>query len=78
MKARCMEIILYMDDNDIVTEVPDRDRRWEIKEIKKDITFYKKAFSKIENKYNINGKPADEAANDIVETIIKKQLLIRI
>ena len=52
-------------------ENPDRDYEAELKDIRYFISRDKKAFDRIEQKYFIDGKAADVAAIEIIETIIK-------
>ena len=63
--------LVYTDDEDNVLENPERNFKEELKDIRHFITRYKRAFERIENKYDIAGKSADIAAIEIVETIIK-------
>jgi hypothetical protein len=58
------------DDYDNIIENQVRNRKEDIRDIKFFISRYKKAFARIENKYDIAGKSADIAANEIVETVI--------
>ena len=61
--------IIYTDDDDKIIENMDIDIFSEIKDTKYFISRYKKAFSWIENKYDINGKTAAEAADDIIDLL---------
>ena len=63
------------DENDNIIESCERDIKADLKVVKYFISRYKKAFSKIENKYNVGGKSALEAANEIIGTIIMPLLL---
>ena len=63
--------MIYTDDADNVIENPERDRKTEISDIKYFICRYKKAYERIEHKYDIAGKAAITAAREIIETIIK-------
>ena len=63
--------LVYTDDFDLVIENPKRDNKAELKDIRYFISRYKKAFDRIEQKHFIDGKTADVAANEIIETIIK-------
>ena len=63
--------MVYTDDLDIVIKNPERDYKAELKDIRYFISRYKKAFDRIEHKYDIAGNTADAAANEIIETIIK-------
>ena len=63
--------LVYTDEKDIVIENPKHNRKAEISDIKYFISRYKNAFSRIEHKYDIAGKTAIEAADEIIETIIK-------
>ena len=44
-------------------------------DVKHFISQYKKAYSKIHQYYNIGGMPAIEAVDEIIETIIRSELL---
>jgi len=63
--------LVYTDKYDNVIEDPERDWKEEIRDIKYFISRYKKAFERIEHKYDVDGKTADVAAHEIVETIIR-------
>ena len=63
--------LVYTDDYDIVIENPERDYKAELKDIRYFISRYKRAFDRIEHKYFIDGKAANVATNEIIETIIK-------
>ena len=67
--------VIYTDKNNNIIENPDRNIKAEIKDTKYFISKYKRAFSNIENKYCINGKSAEEAAKEIIETIILNHLV---
>jgi len=58
------------DENDNVIDVV-RDRKTDIRDARFFISRYKKAFERIEHKYDIDGKTAYAAACEIIETIIK-------
>ena len=64
------------DDYDNVIENCEHDLKTDIKDVKYFISRYKKAFERIEHKYDIAGKTADVAAIDIIETIIKPNMRI--
>lgn len=67
--------LLFSDENDNVyfdDEYKNENKSHYIKEIKKDITYYKRAFSKIEFKYFINGKTAKEVSDDLYKLINQK------
>ena len=53
------------------------DRNQEIKDVKYFISRYKKAYSKIQCHYYINGKSALEAANEIINEILNPVILSR-
>jgi len=59
------------DDNDIIIENRESDRKEDIKDIKYFISRYKSAYRKIPCHYHINGKSASEAADDIINKILK-------
>ncbi|MDR1111333.1 MAG: hypothetical protein LBP92_11735 [Deltaproteobacteria bacterium] len=61
--------IIYTDENDNLIENIESDLQRDIDDIKYYITHYKKAFSNIEHKYQINGKSALEAAREVVDII---------
>jgi len=58
------------DEDDNVLVNFKRDRKDDIRDIKYFISHYKKAFERIEHKYDIAGKDASTAACEIIETII--------
>lgn len=66
--------LIYTDENDVVIVRDDidikRNMKEDIRDMKYFISYYKKAFSKIENKYNIDGKSAAEAAIDVIDIIM--------
>ena len=47
----------------------------DIKDVKYFISRYKKAFERIELKYDINGKSAKDSAYEIIEAMVKPLLL---
>ena len=59
------------DDSDEFVERKNIDMKEDIKDIKYFISRYKKAFDRIELKYDINGKSAEESAHEIIEAMIK-------
>jgi len=59
------------DDNDEHIERENIDMKEDIKAVKYFISRYKKAFERIELKYDINGKSAEDSAFEIIESIIK-------
>lgn len=64
--------LVYADENDVVHKLEIKDdieRKYYLKDIKKDITFYKRVYIKIENKFNINGRNAEEAADKLLSYI---------
>ena len=63
--------MIYTDDDDNVIENVESNIKNEIKDVRYFISRYKRAFSSIENKYDINGKTAYEAAKEII-VMIKK------
>lgn len=48
-------------------EYREEHKAYYLKEIKKDITFYKRSFAKIENKFQINNDPPEIAADRFIE-----------
>jgi len=58
------------DDNDEYIERKNINIKEDIRAVKHFISRYKKAFERIELKYDINGKSAEESAQEIVETMI--------
>ena len=69
--------MIYTDDDDNVIEGYKIDRKQEIRDVKHFISQYKRAYSKIQQHYNIGGKTAIEAADEIIETIIRSEILVR-
>lgn len=63
--------LIFTDENDNVCEdsVEYREARksYYLREIKKTHTFYKRSFSKIENKFQINNDPPELAADRLIE-----------
>ena len=68
------ERLIYTDDEDVEIGNPDPDLKRDISDMKYFINMYKKAFSRIECHYHINGKSAEEAASEIKCRIIDKVL----
>jgi len=58
------------DDNDEYIKRKNINIKEDIKDVKYFFSRYKKAFERIELKYDINGKSAEESAQEIVETMI--------
>ncbi|WP_310604586.1 shikimate kinase [Anaerosporobacter sp.] len=61
--------LIFADDNDQLyhdDEYKNAHKSYYLKQIKQDISGYKVAFSKIENKIDITGRNAEEAANYII------------
>ncbi len=64
--------LVYADENDKVYPIEinsQKERQYYLMEIKKDITFYKRVYSKIKNKFDINGRTKKEFAQDLVNYI---------
>ena len=63
--------LIFTDENDQVyedsAEYREEHKAYYLKEIKKDITFYKRSFAKIENKFQINNDPPEIAADRFIE-----------
>ena len=59
------------DDDDSIIENSNRNVKEDIKDARYFISRYKRAFERIEHKYNIAGKTADATAIEIIETIIQ-------
>ncbi len=67
--------LVFSDENDNVYKDDDyknKHKKYYLKEISKDITYYKRAFSKIEFKYNIEGKLVPDVVDELI-TIINKR-----
>jgi len=62
--------LVFTDDNDQVyedsAEYREKHKAYYLKDIKKDNTYYKKAFAKIENKFQINNDPPEMVANRLI------------
>lgn len=62
--------LVFSDENDQVykdDEYRDAHAAYYLREIKKDITYYRKAFSKITNKVNIDGDPPEKVVERLME-----------
>lgn len=62
--------LVFSDENDRVykdDEYRDAHASYYLREIKKDITYYKKAFSKITNKFNIDNDPPEQVVGRLME-----------
>ena len=66
--------LVYTDDNDVLLDNPERNRKEELSDMKYFISRYKNAFSRIENHYDIAGNSAINAAHEIIRTIITPQM----
>lgn len=69
--------LVYADENDIVHKFDFKNKDLDMKDyyykdIKKDITFWKKVYSKIENKFDIDGRNVEEATEELVKYINEK------
>lgn len=66
--------LVYADEEDKIFQINIsniEEQKYYLKDIKKDITYYKKIYSKIENKFDIDGKLPEEATEDLVKFIEK-------
>ncbi|MBQ3414783.1 MAG: AAA family ATPase [Clostridia bacterium] len=66
--------LVYADEEDKIFQINISNieqQKYYLKDIKKDITYYKKIYSKIENKFYIDGKLPEEATEDLVKFIEK-------
>lgn len=66
--------LVYADEEDKIFPINIsniEEQKYYLKDIKKDITYYKKIYSKIENKFDIDGKLLEEATKDLVKFIEK-------
>jgi shikimate kinase len=63
--------MIYTDDNDVIIENQESDRKEVIRDIRYFISHYKNAYNKIQCHYQLNGKSAAEAAEGIIKEIIK-------
>lgn len=64
------ERLVFSDENDQVykdNEYRDAHRAYYLKEIKKDITYYKKSFSRIANKFQMNNETPEEVVRHLME-----------
>ena len=62
--------LVFSDQNDHVykdDEYRDAHREYYLREIKKDITYYRKPFMKLENKFSIDGTSPEVAAERLIE-----------
>jgi shikimate kinase len=69
--------IVETDDFDNVIENQTRDIKADIRDIRYFISRYKKAFERVETKFNVAGKSADVASLEIIKLIINPQIKIR-
>ena len=63
--------LVFSDENDRVyrdDKYRDAHAAYYLKDIKKDITFYKRSFSKITNKYQMNHRSPEEVVKGLIET----------
>lgn len=62
--------LIFTDDNDQVyedsAEYREEHKAYYLKEIKKDITYYKKSFEKVANKFQINNDPPEVVADRLI------------
>lgn len=62
--------LVFTDDNDQVyedsAEYREKYKAYYLREIKKDITYYKKSFARIENKFQINNDPPEVVADRLI------------
>ena len=64
--------LVYSDENDEVHKLEIKSKKEEqyyLREIKTDFTYYKKVYYKIENKFDIDGKNAEEATENLLKYI---------
>jgi len=61
--------MIYTDDDDNIIEInlAEAELKEELSDVKYFISRYKNAYSRIEHHYQINGKTADEVADDIIK-----------
>lgn len=64
---------IFTDENDQIyedsAEYREEHRAYYLKEIKQDITFYKRSFAKIENKFQVNNDLPEVAADRLIEQL---------
>ena len=62
--------LIFTDENDQVyedsVEYREKHKAYYLKDIKKDITYYKKSFEKVENKFQINNDPPEVVADRLI------------
>lgn len=66
--------LVYADEEDKIFAINIsniEEQKYYLKDIKKDITYYKKIYRKIENKFDIDGKLPEEATEDLAKFIEK-------
>lgn len=66
--------MVYADENDKIYPINIsniEEQQYYIKDIRKNITYYKKVYSKIGNKFDINGKSPEKATEDLLKYIEK-------
>ena len=66
--------LVYADEEDRIFPINIsniEEKKYYLKDIKIDITYYKKIYSKIENKFDIDGKLPEEATEELVKFIEK-------
>ncbi len=69
-----MKRLVYADEEDKIYPINIRnieEQEYYLKDIKKDIAYYKKIYGKIENKFDINGKLPEEATKELIKFIKK-------
>lgn len=74
-----LERLVYTDTNDKVYPLVIKtkaERNYYLKEIKNDIKYYKKAYKKIENKFDIKGEKAKETTDRLLEYVKLRALLL--
>lgn len=71
-KEHIFERLVFSDENDLVYEdeaYKNEHRSYYLKDIQEDITYTKRIFKKIENKYFINNKSVDQVVDGLIELI---------
>ncbi len=66
--------LVYADEEDKIYPINIsniEEQEYYLKDIKKDIAYYKKIYGKIENKFDINGKLPEEATKELIKFIKK-------
>ena len=68
--------LVFSDENDCVYKddaYRDAHRSYYMREIRKDITYYKRSFQKIKNKFQMNGEPVEAVVERLIKMISNRK-----